>query len=317
MYNLTRKEEVLEAFSAAAKANAEKNLTDLKIEDFMKKGNADLVKECIEKIQSNVTSAIPMGIPIPKASLYVSQISTDAGEISLINLTITNKVKSTKKFKFSHVVKPFNAKEALFDIFLAVYTELIVGYMCDKNLERINEVVKEVAAEAGLSYSISVVSPLGNKGKTISYISDDSIVFVADEERLFDLDDLLVLQEPTEDGIITEAHIETAKKQLVNDLSVAQTPVQLVAIHGGLLISHLLDINKRVKPMTLLKKVTNRNVENLNGNKDVIAYYAKENVFSIVAKNENGFEVVLSPFDTETLRAVDMDIVATVEALSK
>lgn len=317
MYNLLRKEELLEAFASAAKSNAEKNLVGLKIEEFMKKGDADLVKECIEKIQSNVTSAIPEGIPIPRASLYVSQISTEGEGISLINLSITNKVKSTKKFKFQHVVKVFNAKDTLFDIFLAVYTELIVGYMGDQNLEHINEVVKEVAAEAGLTYDISVVSPLGNKGKKIAYISDESVVFVADEERLFDLDDLLALQEPTEDGIITEAHIAAAKKQLVNDLAVAQTPVQLVAIHGGLLIAHLLDVNKRVKPMTLLKKVTNRNVENLNGNKDVIAYYAKENIFSIVAKNENGFEVVLSPFDIETLRTVDMDIVATVEALSK
>jgi len=315
MYNCKKKEEILDAFTKAARENAERNLSDLNIEAFMESGNTDVLREAISKVQANITSAMPEGIPIPKASLYTSPISTDGKTISIINLSVTNKVKGSKKFKFAHVIKKEHAKDTLIDVFLAVYTELLVDYLGEQNLIHVNEVLQEATKEAGLSYEIKVVTSLGNEGKKVSYLGDDAVIFVADEERLFDLEDTLALQEVSE--FVTEEFITAAKKQLVDDLAGAQTTVQLIALHGGLLVSSLLDINKRVKPMTIIKKVTNRNVENLNGNKDAIAYYAKENVFSIVAKREDGFEVLLSPFDIETLRKVDVDVIAEISKIAK
>lgn len=312
MTNLSTKNAVIEAFANQVKVNTENNLQNLDLEGFMAKGLTDLVKESINKIQANIISAIPEGYAVPKVSLYITATGSDETAISVISITVTNRVTGNKKFKFSYQAKPGNTVQQIADFFLAIYTELVVDAIIDENLEKVNSVLSEIAKEAGLDYEISVISPLGIKeGKKIAYIGDDLIQFVADEDRIFDTDDILVLQEVSE--TITEEHIAEAKKQLVEELGTAQTPEQLVGIHGGLLVSYIADINKRVRPITLIKSVCSRNAKKLTGNKDAIAYYSEGDVFAIVAKRDNKFEVVLSPFDINTLRKVDVDVIKAIE----
>lgn len=311
MYNVNKKNEIVAELAENVKANVSKNLADLDLRGFMEGNNTDLVRESVLKIQANVTSAIPEGIPVPKASLYISPSGTDTTKISLITLTLTNKVKGNKKFKYSYAATIDNVKESILDFFLASYTELVVDYMIDENLEKVNEILAGAVKEADLSYEVQVVSPLGNEGKKIAYIGDDLIQFVAVEERILDMDDILIVSEASE--LVPEESIAEAKKQLAECLATAQTPEQLVGIHGGVLIEYVSDINKRVKPMTLIKKVCSRNAFKLTGNKDALAYYAEGNVFALVAKRDNKFEVVLTPFDVETLRKTDIDVVAEIE----
>lgn len=311
MTNLETKNAVIDEFTEQVKVNAEGNLKDLDLAGFMTKGLTDLVKDGVGKIQANVIAAIPEGYAVPKVSLYVTATGTDEKSISLVSISVTNRVKSTKKFKFSYQATPDNVVEKITDFFLAVYTELVVDAIIDENLVKVNEVLAEAVEAAGLDYGIEVVSALGTNGKKIAYIADDLIQFVADEERIFDIDDILVLQEV--DELITEEHIENAKKQIVEVLGTAQTPEQLVGIHGGPLISYIANINKRVKPITLIKSVCNRNAKKVTGNKDTLAYYSEGDTYAIVSKRDNKFEVILSPFDVNTLRKVDVDVLKEIE----
>lgn len=307
MYNVEVKNELTKAFLEEVEAKREKNLLDLDMGGYMKKGRVDLVRECISKIQSNVVASIPVGLAVPKFSLYITPIGEE--EITMISITATNKVTGKKQFKYSVSVYE-NVVDTVLDFMQNIYLELLVDSMMESNLEVVNEVLAEAAVSAGLGYEISVTSPLGMKDKKISYIGDDAIVFVCDEDRIFELEDVLVFSEVA--GLVTEEHIANAKKQIAENLGTMQTPEQLVQNHGGVLIEYLCDINKHVKAMTLIKKVYNKNALKVLGNKDTFAYFHQDNIFSIVARREGVFEVILSPFDTETFRKVDFDVLKAI-----
>lgn len=312
MYNLKEKEEIISAFANNARSNAKENLADLDILRFMKSGDIDLIRESVNKIKATVDMSIPGTIGIPKYSLYVSATGSQGTEISLISISITQRIKSDKKFRFKATATAENTVNTILDFLIAVYTELIVDELAEENVKVINELLKEVTTEAGLGYEVAVVASLGNEDKVIAYLGDDLVQFVANESRIFDLDDILALQDVSE--IITEKHILKAKQDLVDEFATIQTPEQLVQAHGGALLGYVCDINKRVKPLNLIKSVSNRNVLKVTGNKDCLTYYYNEEqgIFSIVAKRGNEYEVVLSPFDVETFRKVDFNVIAEI-----
>jgi len=102
--------------------------------------------------------------------------------------------------------------------------------------------------------------------------------------------------------------IQKNYQEIVDELRTAQTTVQLVGIHGGMLASHVCDISKRIKPFTLIKKVCPKNVMKLTGNKDTLAYYNKDNVFALVSRVDGEYAVTLSPFNTEDFTSSDVDV---------
>ena len=312
MYNLNEKEELISVFTENAKKNARENLSDLDIVKFMDNGDIDLVRECVNKIKAVVNMSIPGTLAIPKYSLYISGSSSDGAKISLVSISITQRIKSTKKFKFKIAVTTENTVDTILDFLIATYTELLVDELAESNVAEVNELIDEVVKEAGLSYEVSVVTALGNEGKVVTYLGDDMVQFVADENRIFDLEDILALQGVSE--VITEEAIISAKQALVDEIITIQTPEQLIQAHGGALLGYICNINKRVKPFNIVKSVSNRNIEKVLGNKDCLTYFydAEKGIFSIIAKRGNDFEVVLSPFDVKTFRKVDFDVLGEV-----
>lgn len=73
-------------------------------------------------------------------------------------------------------------------------------------------------------------------------------------------------------------------------------------------MAYICDISKRLKPLTLIKKICSKNIEKLRGSKDAVAYYFEDDVFALVERRDGNFTVVLSPFDVKTLRRVDVDV---------
>lgn len=192
-----------------------------------------------------------------------------------------------------------------------MYADLITDEMIEENLKIVNDVLEEVVNKAGVSYEISVVSPVGQQGKVLSSILDDKVVFVADTERAFELEDIMALQEPDED--ITEDMIASAIEDEVNIVSGCQTPEQLVAKHGGMLVSYVCNINKQIRPMTLIKKVCSKDVMRVKGQNDTFAYYNNGEVFALLYRRDGEFEIALSPFDMKTLRKADFDVLGAIK----
>lgn len=311
MINTKLKNEVIESLVEDSNTRFKENLADLDLVGFMQKDDVDLVKNAVNKIKANVIASIPEGIPVPGTSLYVSCTGTES-EITVINLSINNKIKAEKTFKFA---KSFISDDAIVknigEFFVDVYSELVLDIMAEDNLEQINALISDAAGDVG--YKVSLASVIGGSDKKILFISDDEVVFNADLDRVFAVDDILALQEPDEEGLIKEEDIEAAKKQIKEVFEVAQTPVQLIENHGGVFISYFANISKTVKPMTLIKQVTGWTPAGVKNQKNAVCYYSEGDVYALIAKREGKLEVLLSPFNTETFRNEKVDVLKAIE----
>ena len=311
MFTIKSRDELMKQFKESVETRAKENMTD-DLEGFMQSGRADYVKATVVKMQNNVIASIPEALESPEVSLYVSSIaSADSDAIKVITITMQNRLKATKKFSFKTRIVSGNAMEDLKDFFVSAYTELLICGMIDANLTRVNEIFVDACKDAGVSYKVEVVSPLNMEGKKIAYMADDEIQFIADEDRVFDMDELLILKNPEEEEVFTEDMIQAAYKGLVADFESCQTVEQLVANPSSLL-KYIVGMNGYTKPMTLIKKVCSKNVRKLTGNKDTLAYYNEDGVFALLAKRDGNLEVILSPFNTDTFRKVDMDVLSAV-----
>ena len=311
MFTREMKESYLAKFTESAWALAGEHEDRLDLEKAMASNDIDVVKRVIQDMQNIMVASIPEGIAVPEVSKFVTGSGSTPDAISVVNIRIANKVNSERKFSFSIVVTGSKASDAAFDFMLSVYSALLVDTMASVNLIKVNDVVMKASEEAHLEYTIRVETSLGNEGKKIAALSDDEIVLVADEDRVFDVDELVILlDEPTE--IISEEMINRVYDTVVNEFSAAQTPVLLVGMRCGSLLSYICDISKRVKPITYIKKVCNRNIFKLSGTKNCLAYYNKDGVYALIAVRDGDKEVVLTPFDVNTLVKVDVDVLAEV-----
>lgn len=309
MYNVNEKDELIKVFWENAEKNVEENVTE-DILGFMKSGNSELVREYIYKIQNNVIAAIPVNMGVPKVSVYVAPMSVNGEGIDLISMTIKNRIKSDKQFAFKCRVATVEVKEKISDFFIRTYEALLVSDMVEKNLAKVNEVLERATKEAGVGYTVSLVSSLGVEGKKLTYISDDSVVFVADNERALDIDEFTILKEASDE--YPQELINSCFEALVKEIAECQTTEQLVANQGAL-IRCLVNVSKNTLAITLIKKVCSKNVKNITGNKDTFAYYKEDDVYALLARRGGEFEVVLSPFNVKTLRKVDVDVLEKIK----
>ena len=304
-----RKTEILNDFKNKSREIFDCTKDKYNLEEAMESGVIEDVRDTVKGIQNIMIGSIPEGVDIPKVSTYISASGEDA--ISLVNIKITNRVKSDKTFAYPISVTKGKATEKVFDYMVGVYTALIVDQMVCENLAEVNGVLAEAVKEAKLPYSIKVVSDLGNEGKKIALLSDDEVIFVADEDRVFSLDNIIVLLTEATD-LISEETIKAHFDALVEELATASTTVQLMGIYGGALVAYVCDISKRTRPATLIKKVCSKNVKNLYGKNDILAYYSEGDTFALVSRRDGDFEVILSPFDINTLLSKDVDVLKAI-----
>lgn len=307
MYNLKSKNEIVKNFVS----NVDTNLDLVKrygnLAECMRNDNVDMAKYLINEAVKAMVSSVPDEITIPDVSVYTF-MNGDNDMIRTIDLSLRNKYSANYEFKMKKViVYSEEVFEVVADFLKCSFIELIVDALVRENLEVVNEKLAEIGKEAGNTFKVRIVSPLSNEGKKIVKITDDEVVFVADEERALDLDDILVFCKPTE--FITEEKIKEGFDMEVAKFAQAQTTPQFVGVHDPL-VNYVCDISRLVKPITLIKKVYSKNIDKVKGNKETLAYYFKENVYSVIAVNEDGREVVLKPFNTEDLTVVDIDVLA-------
>lgn len=308
MVNVAKVEELRASFKEMVNVNFERDCQNLEIVKFMEEDKVDLVKMCVMKIKNIVLSSIPEGVAIPGISIFQKYVGE--GEITGITVTVSNRISDTKKFKFRHIANRGNVIESLKRFFTDVYETLMVDSLMEVNIKRINEVMEAVCKDAGLSYKVKVVSPLEYEGKKIAMMTDEEIQFVVSRDRIFNLDDVLVLRDV--DSVVTEEMIEYAFNHEIEEVSEAQTPEQLVEKHGGALMMYVCDLSKRTRPMTYIKKITNKNIMGNRNKCDEVLYFLKGDVFALVARRDGNMEVVLSPFNTKTFRKVDVDVLAEI-----
>lgn len=312
MINAAKRNEILGMFDDAVKATVEECCADINLVDSMLKGNVEEVRNSIFKIQNCIIASVPEGVAVPKVSIYITPAGADV--IDVITLSIGNKLNSTKKFKYQYIITRNSADtETVVDYIKEAYARLIVDELAESNLAKLNEVLGVIVEKANLSYAVKVVSSLGVDNKIVSELSNDNVVFVANDDRVFEMDDILIVAEP--DGeFVTEDIIENAIVKEAEMFAECQTPEQLIDKHGCTVISYIANINKQVKAMTIIKKFCSKEYSKVRGNADAVAFFKDVNVYAIVSKVDGKFEVQLSPFDITTMRRVDYDVLAMLKA---
>jgi hypothetical protein len=280
------------------------------IKQGMISGNSTAVRNGVSDIRDMVISAIPSIVPVCKAHCYTACFASENGE-SIVSITVTigSRQESKVDFKYSASIVGDNPEQKVFTFIKSIYSELIINGLAQINVDKVNAVLAKASADASLPYSVRLVTPLGRNGKRISYLSDDEVVFVADLDRLFNIDNMVVFMDG-ENEYVDQKTIESVYGKLVDFFIKAQTTVQLVAMHGGDLLSLLCNISKRLKPMTLISKVYSKNVMAMKSGQRGIGFFKNDSVFAVVAKNEDSAEVILKPIDINTLEPVEYDVLS-------
>lgn len=303
----SEKESILRKFEDEADKNISA-MGEFDIAGLCKVGDSNSIVAIVDEIRDAILAAIPEGYAVPKTLIYTACSSfKDDGGINLISVSINPSSRETKKFRFvQQFIVMANVLDDIETYIYESFRELLLDNIIDKNIAEVNELLAGMCEKAGVGYTISLVSPLNQGNKKLSYISDDEIVFVADRDRIFAVQDIMVFQ--SESSLVSAEDIEKAKIPLVDEISANQTAVQLVASHGGSLVKYLCDVSSLVKPMTFIRKVASKNVEKLLGSKDTLAYYEKNGVFAIVERSNGDISLVLKPFDVQTLEPSDVDV---------
>lgn len=307
MINLETRNELLEQFKARANARLVENCQDVDFKKYFADADLYMVKNGIKKIKDNVYGALPLGYALEKTFMYVTATGDANSAMSVVNISISTSGKSAEDFKFKTAVTADSTYAVVVDYMIGVYSVLLLDAMEKVNLKKVNEVLAEIAEKAGVDYSVSVVSSTDRAGRKINYMSDDTLELVADEDMVFQLDDLVVMKDV--DGlIVTEDLKEQVMQQEIDAMKLAQTPEQYMKAKAGFLAGYVADVRKQVKPLTYIKKITSKNVRSGRGKKDCLMYFFEDGVFALVEQKDEQLNVVLSPFNVETYEKVDVDV---------
>lgn len=311
MINLETRNELLEQFKARANERLVENCQDVDFKKYFADADLYMVKNGIKKIKDNVYGALPLGYALEKTFMYVTATGDANSAMSVVNISISTSGKSAEDFKFKTAVTADSTYAVVVDYMIEVYSVLLLDAMEKVNLKKVNEVLAEIAEKAGVDYSVSVVSSTDRAGRKINYMSDDTLELVADEDMVFQLDDLVVMKDV--DGVIvTEDLKEQVMQQEIDAMKLAQTPEQYMKAKAGFLAGYVADVRKQVKPLTYIKKITSKNVRSGRGKKDCLMYFFEDGVFALVEQKDEQLNVVLSPFNVETYEKVDVDVLAKI-----
>ena len=96
MINAVTRDTLVEQFQSGVSTMFEEVKGNYNIAEAMASNSIDDVRAIIKKVQSLMVANIPDVSNAPKASLYISSSGVD--EINVINITVANKISSSKSF---------------------------------------------------------------------------------------------------------------------------------------------------------------------------------------------------------------------------
>lgn len=310
MYTLEERDLVLKGFKERFEAEAEGTKVFGSLYEELKGGHVVDARMIISGVHKAVEQTLPEGVEIPKVTFHIFTLM-DVTEtfVEKFKISIISKEKGDGAFKFQLA---FNIGEGVFEELVQgleeVYVTLVNFAMASENAKIMNEKLGEICRAADVPYTVHVIPEFGTEGNEIAFISDTELVFVAKDEKLFALDELLLfLEEDIDKGIYAET-IKNAFDQEVASFAKAQTTPQFVGIKDPLIL-HLTEINRLLKPITLIKKVNTKKLEKVTSKKDTFAHYMQDRVYAVVFCSDGSREVVLSPFDMDTLEASDVQVI--------
>lgn len=322
MYNEIERKKIIDNFTAYVEAHAFEFAGDVDMMQFNTPDGLAVIRDLLARGLRRMFKKAVSGVEMEDMSLIAS--STESV------MTVTVKTKAIKsqipfKEKFSIVKRPGSTNESLYvemvNGIYEMYKLAVEEFMIESNLKDFNAVIKEYCDAAKVPYSVSVISPYGQGGRSLAYIDANEIVFVAKRERVFEMDKLYAMKTP--DYWCTEETIKKAKDDMASEIASCQTTLELLQKKGGAAISFLCDLKLR-RPKTYLKKVTGRNALHMNAKATSgLAYvmdevdgadvFAMLNVVAGEDKADSYAEVLIAPINMDTFEPVEYDVKEALE----
>lgn len=225
-------------------------------------------------------------------------VSSEGGSFLVTIVRKSREDSLTSSFAFRFSVKSVHYLSSLQDFQDGVFSRLLKELLLARNLEYVNSLLESQLEEN--SFSIEFMPDIFTSGY-VSYISNSSLVLVADTVSLFSLVDAL-----------KNSDIERVKELEYNSLSVCQSTVEALGVKSPI-IKYLLNSGK-LGLKKLLKPVYNKTVKQLRTYPTALGYgyYLEGNSFGVLHRSEYGLEVVLDVYNLDTFEKEDLDLLEEV-----
>lgn len=298
-------------------------------------------------VLNSVLSALPVGVPHPSPNVRTT-ITDTVDQKPFVSVVISSQKKSPVKFSFrqtfaGNTLNPSNIVE----FFAKSVRRAVDLLMQSDNLVAVNEFYARAAVEAELPFSISVVAPgQGVKNTFVDHISDDEVVFVADEDAVFNrLTEMRVFDDEgttpegraaalrIAQGIAPEAvaegeevvevvptdadnHRVAVEKLATDDLRGLTSPVDLLRSRNSIL--RIIAGISTHTPTTMIRGSEKRKITGVTKGikKDISAVVETPDVIGIVERVDGQWKVQLSAYDKKTYEPSDFDLVAEAERVA-
>ena len=226
-------------------------------------------------------------------------ISEDGGSflVTIVRKSREDSLYSSFAYRFS--VKSVHYLSGLQEFQEGVFYQLLKELLISRNLGYINSLLESQLEEN--SFSVEFM-PDTLKSGYVSFISNSSLVLIADTESLFSLVDAL-----------KNSDIERVKELEYNSLSVCQSTVEVLGVKSPI-IKYLLNSGK-LGLKKLLKPVYNKTIKQLKTYPSALGYgyYLEGSSYGVLNRSEYGLEVVLDVYNLDTFEKEDLDLLEEVK----
>lgn len=235
--------------------------------------------------------------------------TTDVETLKEIELTVSSKLKAERKFKERKNILVddnfvANAGEFMINVlFSAYYTEEAYA-----NITAVNERLEEIYAENEITKKV-LFGVDASAGRVIS-IDNDVVVLNAEIEKALEASKIGVMVAGDE---YSELVREEATKKFVDVMKTVSITPEIIKKNIDVVAS-LLDLRTKKHANKIIREGYHKQAKYLKDATSGVGYVSEKvgeaNVFALVVKNEAGdFEVVLNPFNADTLEPVDVNVV--------
>lgn len=235
--------------------------------------------------------------------------TTDVETLKEIELTVSSKLKAERKFKERKNILVddnfvANAGEFMINVlFSAYYTEEAYA-----NITAVNERLEEIYAENEITKKV-LFGVDASAGRVIS-IDNDVVVLNAEIEKALEASKIGVMVAGDE---YSELVREEATKKFVDVMKTVSITPEIIKKNIDVVAS-LLDLRTKKHANKIIREGYHKQAKYLKDATSGVGYVSEKvgeaNMFALVVKNEAGdFEVVLNPFNADTLEPVDVNVV--------
>lgn len=221
---------------------------------------------------------------------------------ALLPVTIKIVTKGAEvKFSAVHTLTSKSSLQTIQNFFEDAYVALLEVSSQQGNIDALNRLLAELSEGVDFTPRFAI----GNR--VIQEISDGEVVFSINPERVYDLDRLILFQEPSE--ILSEETIERKYQEEIEAIEAAGTTVGLVESPSDLIKYFMLP--HRRKTVALLREANTMKLERAKKISTPRSFgYETEDLYAVINHDDGTYSVVLSPINKETLERVDVDIIS-------